>query len=87
MKKMSSMKRFQKVDQVDESQDYGTFSLPMNKLAQEGAILLPIQVSKIWCMWVSMKFEGAMFEDEIEYDAHYIGAMDSLWVVGVFIFP
>ena len=44
-------------------------------------------MSKIWCMWVSMKFEGAVFEDEIEYDAHYIGAMDSLWVVGVFIFP
>ena len=87
MKKMSSMKRFLKVDQVEESQDYGTASLPMNKLAQEGAILLPMQVSRIWCMWVSMNFEDAMFEDEIEYDAHYIGAMDSLSVVGAFICP
>ena len=38
-------------------------------------------------MWVSMNFEDAMFEDEIEYDAHYIGAMGSLSVVGAFICP
>ena len=33
------------------------------------------------------EFEGAMFEDEIEYYAHYMGLLDSLWVVGVFILP
>ena len=33
------------------------------------------------------EFEGAMFEDEIEYYAHYMGLLDSLWVVGAFILP
>ena len=32
-----------------------------------------------------LQFEGAMFEDEIEYDVHY-RKVDSLWVVGARIF-
>ena len=38
-------------------------SLPMNRLAQGGAILVPMEVQK---------FEGALIENEIEYDVHYI---------------
>ena len=32
------------------------------------------------------EFEGAMFEDEIECDAHYMGEIGTLWVVGACIF-
>ena len=33
----------------------------------------------------ALEFEGAMFEDEIEFDVHY-WKVDSLWVVGARIF-
>ena len=33
------------------------------------------------------KFEGAMLEDEIEYYAHYMGVVGSLWKVGACILP
>ena len=38
-------------------------SLPMNRLAQGGAILVPMEVQK---------FEGAVIENEIKYDVHYM---------------
>ena len=47
-------------------------SLPMNTLAYGGAILVPMEAPRIWCICVSVNLQ-VLFEDEIEYDAHYMG--------------
>ena len=61
-----------KVDQMEESQDYGVFFLAHERLAQGGH---PGShgCTKGLVYMVVHEFEDAMFEDEIEYDGHYMG--------------
>ena len=69
MKKMSSMKHFQKYIRQRKVRIMVRSSLPMNRLEYPSSHggekdLVYIHVHE---------FEGAMFEDEIEYDVHYMG--------------
>ena len=57
MKKMSSMVRFQKKISWRKVRIMLRFSLPMNRMAQGGAILVSIDVPRIWCICVSMNFK------------------------------
>ena len=54
MKKMSTMKRFQNKIRWKKVRIMVRFSLPINRLAQGGAILVPMEVPKICFICVSI---------------------------------
>ena len=72
MKKMSSMKRFQKYIRRKKVRIIVCSSLPM-KDWQRGSHPGSHGRTKGLVYMVVHEFEGAMFEDEIEYDGHYMG--------------
>ena len=61
MKKMSSMKRFQKQTECRNVRIMVRSSLPMNRLALGGAILIPMDVPRTSGMCVSMKLKVPCF--------------------------
>ena len=64
---------FSKVDQVEESQDYCVFFLVHEQIGIGGSHPgSPESTTDLVCMHVH-EFEGAIFDDEIECYAHYMG--------------
>ena len=57
IKKMSSMKRFQKKIRWKEVRIMVCSSLLMNRLAYGGAILVAMEVPRIWCICVPMNLK------------------------------
>ena len=72
MKKMSSTKRFQKQIKWGESQDYGAFFFSHEQIGI-GKNHSSSHGGTQDLVYMRVHDEGAMFEDEIEYYAHYIG--------------
>ena len=66
-------KTFPKVDQVEESQDYGAFFLSHEQIGIGGRHPSSHGGTLDLVYMRVHEFEGAMFEDEIEYYAHYMG--------------
>ena len=74
-------KTFPKVDQVEESQDYGAFFFSHEQIGIGGSHPSAHGVTLV-CMRVH-EFEGAMFENEIQYYVHNMG----WWAVcGMFVY-
>ena len=57
MKKISSIKRFQKEIRWRKARIMGRSSFPMSRLTQGGAILVPMEVPRIWCIYMSMNLK------------------------------
>ena len=64
---------FPKVNQIEESQDSGAFLLAHEQIGIGWSHPGSHGRTKDLVYMRVREFEGAMFEDEIEYDAHYMG--------------
>ena len=64
---------FPKLDQVEKSQDYGAFFLAHEYVGITGSHPSSHGGAKDLVYMRVHEFEGAMFEDQIEYHTHYIG--------------